>query len=128
MTENEFDKLWQQAEVEGYSQRLAAEYPGWRRKQQRTISICQYVNGDYAFNFRYFHNLQLDEQEQILNYPLQVYICSGSDSEKLKWFKTINAVFEKYGIARSAWSYREMDFGLSDARMDGVRDELIKYL
>lgn len=58
--------------------------------QQRTISICQYVNGDFAFNFRYFHNLQPDEQKQILNYPLQVYICSGSDSEKLKWFKTIN--------------------------------------
>ena len=58
--------------------------------QQRTISICQFVNGDFAFNFRYFHNLQPDEQEQILNYPLQVYICSGSDSEKLKWFKTIN--------------------------------------
>ena len=36
--------------------------------QQRTISICQYVNGDFAFNFRYFHNLQPDEQEQILNY------------------------------------------------------------
>ena len=58
--------------------------------QQRTISICQYVNGDFAFNFRYFHNIQPDEQEQILNYELQVYICSGSDSEKLKWFKTIN--------------------------------------
>ena len=58
--------------------------------QQRTISICQYVNGDFAFNFRYFHNLQPDEQEQVLNYELQVYICSGSDSEKLKWFKTIN--------------------------------------
>lgn len=39
MTENEFDKLWQQAEVESYSQRLAAEYPGWRRKQQRTIGM-----------------------------------------------------------------------------------------
>ena len=58
--------------------------------QQRTISICQYVNGDFAFDFRYFHNLQQDEQDQILNYELQVYICSGSDSEKLKWFKTIN--------------------------------------
>ena len=63
--------------------------------QQRTISICQYVNGDFAFMFRYFHNLQPDEQEQILNYPLQVYICSGSDSEKLKWFKTINIAGEE---------------------------------
>jgi len=58
--------------------------------QQRTISICQYVNGDFAFDFRYFHNLQPDEQEEILNYELQIYICSGTDSEKLKWFKTIN--------------------------------------
>ena len=63
--------------------------------QQRTISICQYVNGDFAFNFRYFHNLQPDEQEQILNYELQVYICSGSDSEKLKWFRTINIAGEE---------------------------------
>lgn len=39
MTENEFDKLWQQAEIEGYGKRLAAEYPGWRRKQQRTIGM-----------------------------------------------------------------------------------------
>ena len=63
--------------------------------QQRTISICQYVNGDFAFDFRYFHNLQVDEQEKILNYELQVYICSGSDSEKLKWFETINIAGEK---------------------------------
>ncbi len=63
--------------------------------QQRTISICQYVNGDFAYMFRYFHNLQPDEQEQILNYELQVYICSGTDSEKLKWFKTINIAGEE---------------------------------
>ena len=52
--------------------------------QQRTISI-----------FKYFHNLQEDEKEQILNYELQVYICSGTDSEKLKWFETINIAGEK---------------------------------
>ena len=63
--------------------------------QQRTISICQYVNGDFAFMFRYFHNLQPDEQNQILDYELQVYICSGTDSEKLKWFKTINIAGEE---------------------------------
>ncbi len=63
--------------------------------QQRTISICQYVNGDFAYLFKYFHNLQDDEKEQILNYELQVYICSGTDSEKLKWFETINIAGEK---------------------------------
>ena len=58
--------------------------------QQRTISICQYVNGDFAYMFRYFHNLAKDEQEQFLNYKLMVYLCEGTDSEKLKWFETIN--------------------------------------
>lgn len=63
--------------------------------QQRTISVCQYVNGDFAFMFKYFHNLQQDEKNAILNYELQVYICSGTDSEKLKWFQTINIAGEK---------------------------------
>ena len=63
--------------------------------QQRTISICQFVNGDFAYLFRYFHNLENDEKEQILDYKLMVYICSGTDSEKLQWFKTINSAGEK---------------------------------
>ena len=63
--------------------------------QQRTISICQYVNGDFAYMYRYFHNLQPDEQQQILDYELNVYICSGTDSEKLQWFKTINIAGEE---------------------------------
>jgi hypothetical protein len=63
--------------------------------QQRTISICQYVNGDFAYFFKYFHNLQKDEQKQILDYKLMVYLCSGTDSEKLEWFKTINIAGEK---------------------------------
>jgi hypothetical protein len=63
--------------------------------QQRTISLCQYVEGDFAHERRYFHNLQSDEQERILDYPLMVYLCSGTDSEKLEWFKTINIAGEK---------------------------------
>jgi hypothetical protein len=64
--------------------------------QQRTISFCQYINGDFAYMFRYFHNLQEDEQQQILNYKVMVYICSGTDSEKLDWFRTINIAGEKH--------------------------------
>ncbi len=63
--------------------------------QQRTISICQYVNGDFSYMFRYFHNLKKDEQEKILNYKLMVYFCTGTPSEKLDWFKTINIAGEK---------------------------------
>jgi hypothetical protein len=67
--------------------------------QQRTISICQYVEGDFSIpidgHLLAFHNLQNDQQEQILDYELMVYLCEGTDSEKLDWFKTINIAGEK---------------------------------
>ena len=58
--------------------------------QQRTISICYYVAGYFSINGRAFHNLTKSEQEQILDYKLMIYICNGTDKEKLDWFKTIN--------------------------------------
>ena len=48
--------------------------------------------------------------------------------DAVKWFRVINKVFEKHGIARAVWSYRQMDFGISDQRWDAVRDELLKVL
>jgi len=67
--------------------------------QQRTISICQYINGDFSHcfdgNLKYFHGLTSSEKEQIFNYELMIYICEGNDKEKLDWFKTINIAGEK---------------------------------
>lgn len=63
--------------------------------QQRTISIGQYVNGDFSLNERYFHNLTKDEQDQILNYELMIYFCEGTDKERLDWFRIINIAGEK---------------------------------
>jgi hypothetical protein len=63
--------------------------------QQRTVSVCQYVDGVFSYKDRYFHNLQQDEKERILNYNLTVYQCQGTDSEKLDWFRTINIAGEK---------------------------------
>ena len=51
-----------------------------------------------------------------------------SPEDTLKWYRKIHEAFEKYDIPRCAWSYREMDFGLSGARLDGVREELLKLL
>ena len=63
--------------------------------QQRTLSLCQYVNGDFSVDYKFFHNLTDDEQQKILNYKLMVYICEGTDKEKLDWFKIINIAGEK---------------------------------
>lgn len=55
-------------------------------------------------------------------------IENATPEDTVKWFRAINSVFEKHGIARAAWSYKRMNFGLSDSRLDGVRDELVQYL
>ena len=51
-----------------------------------------------------------------------------SPEDTVQWYKKIHDTFEKHEISRSAWSYRQMDFGLSDERLDGVRDRLIPLL
>ena len=63
--------------------------------QQRTISICEYFNGDFAWGelevgAKYFHRQLSDMQEKFLNYELMVYFCEGSPTEKIEWFKVIN--------------------------------------
>ncbi len=67
--------------------------------QQRTISICQYVNGDFSVlidgNPFGFANLPAERQQQILDYELSVYVCDGTEQEKLDWFRVINIAGEK---------------------------------
>lgn len=62
--------------------------------QQRTISFCQYVAGDFSISIdghpMAMHNLTQPQKDQILDYELMVYVCEGNDQDKLDWFKTIN--------------------------------------
>ena len=58
--------------------------------QQRTISICEYCSNEFAVNYRGWINLTEAERNKILDYELYIYICEGSESDKLKWFETIN--------------------------------------
>lgn len=62
--------------------------------QQRTLSFCKYVNGDFSLNEKYFYNLTDTEMQTILNYKLLVYVCEGNDKEKLSWFRIINIAGE----------------------------------
>ncbi len=63
--------------------------------QQRTISFCQYVAGDFSVGSRGFHNLTEPEQKRILEYKVLVYFCEGDEDEKLAWFRIINIAGEK---------------------------------
>lgn len=67
--------------------------------QQRIVSICRYIDNKFSIFINetpyYYHNMPGDLKNRILDYNLTVYICEGTDSEKLDWFKTINIAGEK---------------------------------
>lgn len=68
--------------------------------QQRALSICEYYSGNFHIGDKdrpvlYFHTLKDEEQEAFLDYELTVYFCSGTDKEKLDWFRVINIAGEK---------------------------------
>lgn len=63
--------------------------------QQRTISICQYLDNDYSVDFHKFSGLTNSERKQIEDYELMIYICEGTDKEKIEWFDVINIAGEK---------------------------------
>lgn len=99
------------------------------------------INKDDRFSFEeaeitpaLFEKLFMSAIEKADKYGVSLYcgeygvidICSPEDT--VKWFRCINSVFEKYGISRCAWSYKGMDFGFTDNRLDSVRNELLKYI
>ena len=63
--------------------------------QQRTVSVCEYVDGSFSVDDKYFYNLPGDVKKRFLDYELFVYVCDGTDSEKLDWFRIINIAGEK---------------------------------
>ena len=95
--------------------------------QQRTISIGQYVNGDFSLSDRFFHNLTKEEQDKILDYELMIYFCEGTDKERLDWFRIINIAGEKLtdqeirnAVYTGQW--------LSDAKLKFSKSNCAAYL
>lgn len=75
--------------------------------QQRTISICQYITDVFSFNKKIFSRQPSDIQKQILGYKLDVYKCTGNESERLNWFQVINiagAVLKKQEIRNAIYT------------------------
>lgn len=88
----------------------------------------------HALDSEFFEKLfaeavSVAEERNVLLYCGEYGVINlASPEDTLKWYQSIHAVFEKYGIGRAAWSYKEMDFGLIDEHMDPVREDVIREL
>ena len=87
--------------------------------QQRIISICRYAKNMFSvkipaatggYNTVNFPNLFDDQLNAFLDYELHVYVCEGTEHEKLDWFQVINIAGEileeqeiRNAVLHSAW-------------------------
>ena len=111
--------------------------------QQRIMSACTYVTGDFSvksslfsdpdmpFNF---DNLTKEQKETILDYEFTVYICDGSESQKLEWFRIINIAGEELreqeirnAMYTGPWlADAKKDFSASSARANKKAKDYLK--
>ncbi len=90
------------------------------------------VNDDTVLGEEYFENLiskavKVAEERNTALYCGEFGVIENATPEDtLKWYTKICACLNRHGIAHAAWSYRSMNFGLSDGRLDGVRDGILK--
>ena len=101
--------------------------------QQRTISICEWLDNGYSIfanpnspTTPYYAHTSQEITDKVLDYKLMIYICKGTDTEKLDWFKIINIAGEKLtnqelrnAIYTGAW--------LSDAKKYFSKNQCVAY-
>ena len=67
--------------------------------QQRTLSVMQYLDHKSEISLDgqtyYWNSLPDDLLQRLLSYPFMVYVCEGTESEKLAWFRIVNIAGER---------------------------------
>lgn len=82
----------------------------------------------------YFEDLMKDaltfaKEKHIQLYCSEYGVIDRSDpKDALIWYSSINKLFEKYKIGRALWTYKSMNFGITDNWISPFKEELIKSL
>ena len=109
-----------------------SDYARMTKEQIGPEFVEKYPDEDEVMSADYFEKLfeealRIAEERDVPLYCGEYGVIDLADPEEtVKWYECIHGVFEKYGIGRALWSYKEMDFGLVDAHYDPVRDRLLE--
>lgn len=105
--------------------------------QQRTLSVMHFLKHKFPITLEekkyYWDSLPDDEYNKIMNYEFMIYICEGSESEKLKWFEVVNIAGEKLttqelrnSVYTGPWLFdAKMYFSKRNAPAKGLCDKYI---
>ena len=105
-----------------------------REQVKRPDPDLEQYSPDKLFSIEFFENCLAEAVAVATERNAALYcgefgvIDRASPEDALDWYRMICACFDRYGIGRAAWSYKEMDFGIADARIEAVRQDLLKVL
>lgn len=109
--------------VEEYTKEFERLFGGKRHMGEEGVKS---FDADY-FKGRFAAAVKLAEEKNVTLYCGEYgNIEHASDEATLRWYADIHAAFEHFGIARAAWSYKKMNFGVVDR--PAVVDQLVKLL
>ena len=90
--------------------------------------------GDDMLSSAYFEKMFATALEVSRKFDVPLYcgeygVIDLADADStLRWYQDIHAALANHNIPRAAWSYKEMNFGLSDEHYAPVLSELLKVL
>ncbi len=83
------------------------------------------VMGEEFFELYMKEAIRVAEERNVMLYCGEYGVIELADPEDAyKWYKLVCGCFDKYGIGRAAWNYKEMDFALNVPGMSRVREVL----
>ena len=132
-----------QSILDGMPEDFHIEYPGdWNKYVTESKKIPGCINGAFAdeslglhtlgpelFETMFLDGIKAVEERNGFMYCGEYGVIDRAPlNGTLNWYKDIHSVFEKYGIGRAAWNYKEKDYGLQGEHYAPIINELVKYL
>ena len=126
--------------VDAISKNLSVDYPGVGFEYQILAEELGDLGKDLAeADLDYVDSAFLESMilptvrvAHNLNVPLYCsaygVINQAPTMDTLRWYHDMKMIFDKYYIGRSAWNYKELDFGLMSDRLASCRKEIVSCL
>lgn len=84
--------------------------------------------GTEFFEWQFTQAVKVAEERNVPLYCGEYGVINLADLDStLEWYKNIHSAFERFGIGRSAWCYKSLDFGLTDEHTKPIFEDLKKY-
>jgi aryl-phospho-beta-D-glucosidase BglC (GH1 family) len=112
-------KNYRTATAEIFSENAATVFDDKRLKELNSL----------FFELLFEEAVSVAEERNVPLYCGEYGVIDTTDTAStLNWFRDINCAFEKYSIGRAVWSYKKMNYGISDDHYKPIFNDLIKVL